>query len=564
MRRFFYPLLILLICAGGARAATNELAAPGWVQSTYIVPVATGLDTGPTGRYSVALSEILALGGFITQAQADLAYAPVTHAASHATGGADEITPAAIGAEVAGAAATVQGSLDNHAAAIDPHAVYLLDSDTTTWDKDASDDFSGDYTLLTNKPTLGTAAALDAGTAIGDLPQLVDDGAGNASLGIAGIDLPTGADYKVNGTALDVGDLTDTGGLLGGGGATAFSDLSDADKTGWSEGQTVKFDASGNLIPGDDLTAAGAGYVATPPTYSDESCTAGQYALSESYRWDCIASGNWNRTALTDWTNLTPDTTPDSFSFSDQVDVALSTEITSDPITVAGINTDTAITVTGGTYDINASGVFTADAGTVSIGDTVRARHTSSGTNSTGTDTVVTVGGVSDTFTSTTVAGGASVLGLNTVGTTDYTLYQNGNFYMQSFTASDSGSLTTGHVYTRTNGPPVKVCVYLDNATLGTANSSDTLVGCTAEIISVGNSWVSGDYSGGTITAGNNYWIGVVTNDQDVVSKYNTGGTTRYWGTGSTAAYSSPPADLSSAGSSSTIGRTASVYVEYQ
>lgn len=56
----------------------------------------------------------------------------------------------------------------------------------------------------------------------------------------------------------------------------------------------------------DAIQAAVGGYVATPPTYSDEVCTPGQYALSEYYRWDCVASGNWNRTALTDWSNPAP------------------------------------------------------------------------------------------------------------------------------------------------------------------------------------------------------------------------------------------------------------------
>jgi hypothetical protein len=98
------------------------------------------------------------------------------------------------------------------------------------------------------------------------------------------------------------------------------------------------------------------------------------------------------------------DTTPNAFSFTDQTDVALSTVITSAAITVSGIDAPATISVTGGTYDINASGTFVGTSGTVSNGDTVRARHTSSSSNSTATNTVVTIGGVSDTFTSTTEA----------------------------------------------------------------------------------------------------------------------------------------------------------------
>ena len=42
------------------------------------------------------------------------------------------------------------------------------------------------------------------------------------------------------------------------------------------------------------------------------------------------------------------DTTPDAFSFADQTDVALSTVVTSNEITVSGINASTPISVTGG------------------------------------------------------------------------------------------------------------------------------------------------------------------------------------------------------------------------
>ena len=100
------------------------------------------------------------------------------------------------------------------------------------------------------------------------------------------------------------------------------------------------------------------------------------------------------------------DTTPDQFTFADRFNVATSAEITSAPVTIAGIDAASAITVTGGTYSIN-GGAFTADPGTVVNGDSVRARHTSSGSASTATNTAVTIGGVSDTFTSTT-AGAAN------------------------------------------------------------------------------------------------------------------------------------------------------------
>jgi hypothetical protein len=97
------------------------------------------------------------------------------------------------------------------------------------------------------------------------------------------------------------------------------------------------------------------------------------------------------------------DTTPDQFTFTDQTGVSQSATITSAAITVAGIDTAAAITVSGGSYDINESGSFTTDPGTVNNGDNVRARHTSSASYSAVTSTVVTIGGVSDTFSSTTI-----------------------------------------------------------------------------------------------------------------------------------------------------------------
>ncbi len=100
-------------------------------------------------------------------------------------------------------------------------------------------------------------------------------------------------------------------------------------------------------------------------------------------------------------TTLAEDTTPDAFSFVDQTGVALSTTITSAPIVVSGINSPTAISVVGGAYSINGGG-FTSVAGTVSAGDSVRAQHTSSASFLTSVDTTVTIGGVPDTFTSTT------------------------------------------------------------------------------------------------------------------------------------------------------------------
>lgn len=104
------------------------------------------------------------------------------------------------------------------------------------------------------------------------------------------------------------------------------------------------------------------------------------------------------------------DTTPDAFSFVDQTGAALSTAITSNSIIVSGINTAAAISISGGSYAINGAG-FVSSSGSINNGDSVQVRLTSSANYSTTTHATLTIGGVSDTFSVTTLAGsGAFIL----------------------------------------------------------------------------------------------------------------------------------------------------------
>jgi hypothetical protein len=97
------------------------------------------------------------------------------------------------------------------------------------------------------------------------------------------------------------------------------------------------------------------------------------------------------------------DTTPNAFSFADVTGVSLLSVQTSNAVTITGINAPSPVSVTGGTYSIGCSGTFTGTAGVISSGQTVCVRHTASANYNTGTHTLLTVGGVSDTFTSTTL-----------------------------------------------------------------------------------------------------------------------------------------------------------------
>ena len=96
------------------------------------------------------------------------------------------------------------------------------------------------------------------------------------------------------------------------------------------------------------------------------------------------------------------DVTPDPFSFVEQTGVARNRVINSNVVTVSGINQPAVITILGGEYSVN-GGAYTSGSGLVNNSDTVSVRHTSAATYDTATDTVLSIGGYSDVFTSTTM-----------------------------------------------------------------------------------------------------------------------------------------------------------------
>jgi len=97
------------------------------------------------------------------------------------------------------------------------------------------------------------------------------------------------------------------------------------------------------------------------------------------------------------------DNSPDTFSFIDQANVETNSVNISNSITVSGINTAIAISISNGEYAIN-GGSYTSLAAEVSNGNTVTVRQTSSSSYQTTTDTLLTIGGINDTFSTTTIA----------------------------------------------------------------------------------------------------------------------------------------------------------------
>lgn len=99
------------------------------------------------------------------------------------------------------------------------------------------------------------------------------------------------------------------------------------------------------------------------------------------------------------------DITPDQFTLNTVTSVPLSTVVESTEITVLGISAASPISVVNGQYAVNTGagfGAWQTSAGTVSLNDIVKVRHTSSASYETNTQTDLTIGGVSSSFITTT------------------------------------------------------------------------------------------------------------------------------------------------------------------
>lgn len=160
-------------------------------------------------------------------------------------------------------------------------------------------------------------------------------------------------------------------------------------------------------VSGGSYSVNGGGFTSTGSSVVNGDSVRVQQTSSASYNTttDTVLTIGGVSDTFSVTTEAAPqnDTTPDAFSFIDQTGVAISTAITSNSITVSGINAATAISIVGGTYSVNGSG-FVSSAGSVNNGDNVQVKLTSSSNYSTTTNAILTIGGVSDTFSVTTLA----------------------------------------------------------------------------------------------------------------------------------------------------------------
>ncbi len=81
-------------------------------------------------------------------------------------------------------------------------------------------------------------------------------------------------------------------------------------------------------------------------------------------------------------------------------------ELTSNTVTITGIEVPAHISVITGTYSIGCTGTFTSAPGTINSGQTVCVGQRASDNFSTSKTSTLTIGGVASTFTTTTRAQG--------------------------------------------------------------------------------------------------------------------------------------------------------------
>ena len=169
------------------------------------------------------------------------------------------------------------------------------------------------------------------------------------------------------------------------------------------------------------------------------------------------------------------DVTPNAFAFTAATAQPLSTVITSNTVTIGGVDLPVAIGVTGGAYSIGCTATFTTAAGTVGNGDTVCVQHTTSAALGTTVTTTLTVGSFSASFSSTTVGASppaaptiTSATPGNAQATIAFTTPANGGSPITGYTAtcgafSAAGAGSPITVTGLTNGTPYSCTVIATN-----------------------------------------------------------------------------------------------------
>ena len=163
-----------------------------------------------------------------------------------------------------------------------------------------------------------------------------------------------------------------------------YTNLGDDDGGAVTPGDSFQFDISGAL-------PAGRYWASSERNFS----SSWNQNFSSGIRFFNIKDNDRSVRCVRNDTPL--DTTPVAFDFTDQTGVAVSTQITSNSLTISGINTATAISITGaGSPQFRINGGTWGTTGNITDGQSLELRLTSNAAINTISSATVTVGTVSD------------------------------------------------------------------------------------------------------------------------------------------------------------------------
>ncbi|MCY7387501.1 MAG: fibronectin type III domain-containing protein [Burkholderiales bacterium] len=152
----------------------------------------------------------------------------------------------------------------------------------------------------------------------------------------------------------------------------------------------------------------------------------------------CDSANNCSAPSATASATTFVSSTPNNFFINSKSNVPRSSVQVSDAITITGIGVPVAISVTAGEYSID-GGAFTANPGTIVNGQSVVVRMTSSPNYATQLNATLTVGGVSATFSVSTMA--------QTINPTQYFPLTPGNTWvMRRNGVSGTATITTSQI----------------------------------------------------------------------------------------------------------------------
>ncbi|MGH8251418.1 MAG: VWA domain-containing protein [Steroidobacteraceae bacterium] len=164
----------------------------------------------------------------------------------------------------------------------------------------------------------------------------------------------------------------------------------------------------GDFLPAPNDAEIAAAYVTIKELLSNEYLLSIPSAIADcaEHTLEVAVTGQALSASAT-FTRQECDTSPNPFTFTSQTDVTAASDVTSNEVTITGIEVPTPISVRIGRYSIGCGTTnadFTDLDGTVSNGDTLCLRHSAHPDASTSRVTTLTVGDFSTTFTSTTSA----------------------------------------------------------------------------------------------------------------------------------------------------------------